>query len=382
MTLVSRFRRRTDRRKMVKNADTVASESLRRTLMPLLHRGFNSADLSEMLAKWGRRPDKKTLERIFRGETQRTHRIAGGSSVVFDNLVATDIALYRVARLAHHIHELIGSARRDGTRPDDLANALAAADDLCAIYRASSTEVVAGVLDFLAGVAKLSRVATSCGVEGPDQALRMLEDTMSLLRSSIDRLRSFRADDDSDYVDLFLIPAYENLLACASDFDERAFDCPFNSAQNPRTAARDVVHYLNRCGAMRALRRYAEKCNCAIVAYNLAEYAGLTGNVDEVEKAFLLCFKLRRPGATGEWRLPEMTDDPRNVPYLSAGYDRALKRFEQRNEKGDSAECQGPFKRRIKGAAFGMLLYVTGISIGLSIFIAEALAFVTKPIIH
>jgi hypothetical protein len=372
-------------RKVKKSAKTISSESLRRTLMPLRHRGFDTDDLSAELAKWGSSPDNKTLDRILRGESERTHRITGSSSVLFDNLFEKDMASNRVARLAHHIHELIGSARRDSTRPDDLANALEAADDLCAICRPSATDIVAGILDFLEGVAKLTRVAAKCDVKSRDEALGMLQEAMSLLKSSIERLRPFSSDDDSDgdsgYVDVFLIPAYENLLACASELDERSFNCPFNSSHNPRTATRGVVIYLNLCGAMKALRQYAENYNCAIVAYNLAEYAGLTDDQHEVERAFLLCFKLRRPTANGEWRLPGMTDDPRNISYLCAGFHRALEKFKQRKEQSSRKGRGIMLKKNIRRAGFSLLVYTTGVSTILSALIAEVLA-AAKPIIH
>src|SRR5262249_5961739 len=156
----------------------------------------------------------------------------------------------------------------------------------------------------------------------------------------------------------FLVPGYENLLACAAELDERTFNCSFNSALNPRTTARETRDYLKQFGAEAAQRRYAEKYNCPIVAYNLAESVGLDGDVDEVERTFLLCFKIRPPTAAGEWRLPEMTDDPRNIPYLAPGYERALKKFRQSSEQVTSEAKQSQLKSKIEGVAFEMLIYV------------------------
>ena len=365
------FKRRSKKPNKAARRRTIPTETVRRQLQPLLNVGFFASELSKMLGTAGKRPDPKTLDRAFTGETENTHRVAGATTVQFDNLVDGKIPGYNVARVSHHLHALMASARREN-RIDDLVTIIEASESHVAENRNIVNGFASATLDLLDGVSKCSRVMSSWNTKSDDHKLTLLQQARGGFLQCVEVSRSLvRNADNRSYIELVLVPAYENLLFVSEEIDEQVNKIAFNNPDNPRTVSREAASKLVEWGALEALREYASRFGCLVVAYNLADFAALVSK-NEAVKAFLLCFQLKSPDKEGNWILPEMTENPRNVSYLSEAYEEALKAWKAQSKQQGGHETLQSFIGTV-------LAHGIGVGIALVLGIAELAA---KGILH
>jgi hypothetical protein len=368
------FRPRSKRNKSMRRR-TIPSEAFRRQLRSLLHVGVSPSELSKMLGTAGKRPGLKTLDRVLDGETTNTHPIAGAATVQFDYLVDGKLPGYNVARVSHHLHFLMANARRD-KRSDDLIAIIETSESHIATHRSAVTGFASATLDLLDGVSKCSRVMSSWNTVNDDHKLTLLGQARDSFLRCIEVSRHLAKNaDNSCYIQLALVPAYENLLFVSEEIDERTYKIAFNKPENPRTVSRETASQLVEWGALQMLREYATTHRCLVVAYNLADFAALISK-DEAVKAWLLCFQLSPPDEEGNWMLPEMTDNPRAVGYLSASYEEALAKWKSQQEK--KARTTNP-RGAALSLAWGILTYAVGVGVAMFLGISELVA---KGILH
>jgi hypothetical protein len=368
------FRPRSKRNKSLRRR-TIPSEAFRRQLRSLLHVGVSPSELSKMLGTAGKRPGLKTLDRVLDGETTNTHPIAGAATVQFDYLVDGKLPGYNVARVSHHLHFLMANARRD-KRSDDLIAIIETSESHIATHRSAVTGFASATLDLLDGVSKCSRVMSSWNTVNDDHKLTLLGQARDSFLRCIEVSRHLAKNaDNSCYIQLALVPAYENLLFVSEEIDERTYKIAFNKPENPRTVSRETASQLVEWGALQMLREYATTHRCLVVAYNLADFAALISK-DEAVKAWLLCFQLSPPDEKGDWMLPEMTDNPRAVGYLSASYEEALAKWKSQQEK--KARTTNP-RGAALSLAWGILTYAVGVGVAMFLGISELVA---KGILH
>jgi hypothetical protein len=368
------FRPRSKRNKSMRRR-TIPSEAFRRQLRSLLHVGVSPSELSKMLGTAGKRPGLKTLDRVLDGETTNTHPIAGAATVQFDYLVDGKLPGYNVARVSHHLHFLMANARRD-KRSDDLIAIIETSESHIATHRSAVTGFASATLDLLDGVSKCSRVMSSWNTVNDDHKLTLLGQARDSFLRCIEVSRHLAKNADNRcYIQLALVPAYENLLFVSEEIDERTYKIAFNKPENPRTVSRETASQLVEWGALQMLREYATTHRCLVVAYNLADFAALISK-DEAVKAWLLCFQLSPPDEEGNWMLPEMTDNPRAVGYLSASYEEALAKWKSQQEK--KARTTNP-RGAALSLAWGILTYAVGVGVAMFLGISELVA---KGILH
>jgi hypothetical protein len=368
------FRPRSKRNKSMRRR-TIPSEAFRRQLRSLLHVGVSPSELSKMLGTAGKRPGLKTLDRVLDGETTNTHPIAGAATAQFDYLVDGKLPGYNVARVSHHLHFLMANARRD-KRSDDLIAIIETSESHIATHRSAVTGFASATLDLLDGVSKCSRVMSSWNTVNDDHKLTLLGQARDSFLRCIEVSRHLAKNaDNSCYIQLALVPAYENLLFVSEEIDERTYKIAFNKPENPRTVSRETASQLVEWGALQMLREYATTHRCLVVAYNLADFAALISK-DEAVKAWLLCFQLSPPDEEGDWMLPEMTDNPRAVGYLSASYEEALAKWKSQQEK--KARTTNP-RGAALSLAWGILTYAVGVGVAMFLGISELVA---KGILH
>jgi hypothetical protein len=328
-----------------------------------------------MLGTAGKRPGLKTLDRVLDGETTNTHPIAGAATVQFDYLVDGKLPGYNVARVSHHLHFLMANARRD-KRSDDLIAIIETSESHIATHRSAVTGFASATLDLLDGVSKCSRVMSSWNTVNDDHKLTLLGQARDSFLRCIEVSRHLAKNADNRcYIQLALVPAYENLLFVSEEIDERTYKIAFNKPENPRTVSRETASQLVEWGALQMLREYATTHRCLVVAYNLADFAALISK-DEAVKAWLLCFQLSPPDEEGNWMLPEMTDNPRAVGYLSASYEEALAKWKSQQEK--KARTTNP-RGAALSLAWGILTYAVGVGVAMFLGISELVA---KGILH
>ncbi len=370
------FRPRSKRNKSMRRR-TIPSETFRRQLRSLLNVGVSPSELSKMLGTTGKRPGLKTLDRVLDGETTNTHPIAGAATVQFDYLVDGKLPGYDVARVSHHLHFLMANARRD-KRSDDLIAIIETSESHIATHRSAVTGFASATLDLLDGVSKCSRVMSSWNTVNDDHKLTLLGQARDSFLRCIEVCRPLAKNADNRcYIQLALVPAYENLLFVSEEIDERTCKIAFNKPENPRTVSRETASQLVEWGALQVLREYATTYRCLVVAYNLADFAALISK-DEAVKAWLLCFQLSPPDEEGNWMLPEMTENPRAVSYLSASYEAALAIWKSQQKKAHGTnEDEG--RGTALSLAWGVLAYAVGVGVAMFLGISELAA---KGILH